>query len=706
MLLKLNINNFYKETKNHFSIKVNFRLFEERSMSNRLLTKSRFKVGCECATKLFYLDNTDYGSTKNNNSFLKALAEGGFQVGELAKIYHPNGIEVKTKDKAKALQQTDQLLKRDKVVIFEPAFQFENLFIRVDILIKNGNYLELIEVKAKSMNPAVSNHFYTKSSVKKGKPKISSEWEAYLLDVAFQKLVLTQAMPAFKVTSFLMLADKSQSASIDGLNQKFFLCKDSCDNSISVKVAPDTSQETVGTPLLKKIQVDDEVKLLWNMKYPENRTFLEHVIFLSRVCSTNEFVQPVLSVTCKKCEFKIGKKEKLQNLKSGFENCWIKAGAITSSEIAKPLVLDIWNFRGVTDLIKDQKYFMENLTQKDFAVRSNSSTAEGLSSAERQWLQVKKVQTQDQTPFVNLQGLAQQFVSWTFPLHFIDFETTMVAIPFNKGRQPYEQVAFQFSHHIVYQNGHIEHKDQYLNQDRGVFPNFNFLRELKKALETDQGTVFRYAAHENTVLCQIREQLLRTPENIADRTELIAFIESLTISTNDSVQNWQGKRSMVDLCELVKRYYYHPLTNGCNSIKHVLPAILNDSLFLQQRYAAPHYGSSQFPSKNFCNWSWIKKDQHGKVLDPYKCLPPLFSDFSECDFDNFNTLFTEGSINDGGAAMTAYARMQFTQMTNSEVINVTQALLKYCELDTLAMVMIYEYWANLLEQAGLLKDVV
>jgi hypothetical protein len=50
--------------------------------------------------------------------------------------------------------------------------------------------------------------------------------------------------------------------------------------------------------------------------------------------------------------------------------------------------------------------------------------------------------------------------------------------------------------------------------------------------------------------------------------------------------------------------------------------------------------------------------------------------------------------------------MQFTQMTNTEVINVTQALLKYCELDTLAMVMIYEYWANLLEQAGLLKDVV
>jgi hypothetical protein len=253
----------------------------------------------------------------------------------------------------------------------------------------------------------------------------------------------------------------------------------------------------------------------------------------------------------------------------------------------------------------------------------------------------------------------------------------------------------------VYHNGCVEHKDQYLNYERGSFPNFNFLRALKQALTTDDGTVFRYAAHENTVLCQIREQLLSSTENIADRNELIAFIESLTTSTNDSMQKWHGTRSMVDLCDLLKRYYYHPLTNGSNSIKHVLPAILNDSHFLQQRYAVPNYGSSQFPSKNFCNWSWIEKDQHGKVLDPYKRLPPLFSDFSECDFHNLNALFTENQIHDGGAAMTAYARMQFTQMTNTEVHNVTQALFKYCELDTLAMVMIYQYCANLLEQAGL-----
>lgn len=45
--------------------------------------------------------------------------------------------------------------------------------------------------------------------------------------------------------------------------------------------------------------------------------------------------------------------------------------------------------------------------------------------------------------------------------------------------------------------------------------------------------------------------------------------------------------------------------------------------------------------------------------------------------------------------MTAYARMQFGQMTEEECERVAKALLKYCELDTFAMVMLFEYWAEI-----------
>ena len=41
--------------------------------------------------------------------------------------------------------------------------------------------------------------------------------------------------------------------------------------------------------------------------------------------------------------------------------------------------------------------------------------------------------------------------------------------------------------------------------------------------------------------------------------------------------------------------------------------------------------------------------------------------------------------------MIAYARMQFDEMSIDEFNELKKALLKYCELDTLAMVMIYEH---------------
>ena len=57
---------------------------------------------------------------------------------------------------------------------------------------------------------------------------------------------------------------------------------------------------------------------------------------------------------------------------------------------------------------------------------------------------------------------------------------------------------------------------------------------------------------------------------------------------------------MIDLWVLVKRYYYDPYTNGSNSIKKVLPAILNSSKFLKEKYSKPIYGAQGgIPSHNF-----------------------------------------------------------------------------------------------------------
>jgi hypothetical protein len=154
---------------------------------------------------------------------------------------------------------------------------------------------------------------------------------------------------------------------------------------------------------------------------------------------------------------------------------------------------------------------------------------------------------------------------------------------------------------------------------------------------------------------------------------------------------------MVDMLELVKRYYYLPETNGSNSLKYVLPATLNASPALQKKYSHPVYGAKGgIRSCNFSDWRWIQK-KNGQIIDPYKLLPPVFSNVE----GKTQELIGEGSeLRDGGAAMIAYARAQYEEMSNFEREQIFQALRKYCELDTLAMVMLYEGWQDLIQING------
>lgn len=646
-------------------------------------------MGYDCPTKLYYQDDKSYGNNNIDNSFLEALAEGGFQVGELAKIYHHGGTEVTERDKQKAADITSELLKQPNGVIYEAAFLFENLFVKTDVLVKKGEVVELIEVKAKSFDPTEEDPFYNKNSLKKGPPKLSSAWEPYLIDIAFQTHVFKKAHPKFKTNSFLMLANKTVEATVSGINQKFFLQKDG--SQVKVKVEEGVTEKDLGEKLLVKVPVNSEVNLVWKMTFENGMNFDQMVTHLSGICENHTFVKPVVGGYCKSCEFKIGTDLKNKGLRSGFENCWSKSANLTAKDFEKPMVFEIWNFRKAAKLIDDGKFFASDLEEEDISPAPKEDEP-GLSSSERQWVQVEKIKNKDKAPYFDYSGLSKEMKTWKYPLHFIDFETTMVAIPFHKGRRPYEQIAFQFSHHVVHKDGKIVHQDEYINREKGHFPNFDFVRALMKSLSGDGGTIFRFATHENTVLCQIREQLLNTSENILDKSQLVKFIESITTSGDNSSKSWDGERTMVDMCELVKKYYYHPATKGSNSIKKVLPAILNESKYLQDRYSKAIYGrGSEVESLNYKDWSWIELDATGKVIDPYKRLPPVFSDL---DLETMDSLVTEGSIADGGTAMTAYARMQFTQMSQEESDRVVKALLKYCELDTFAMVMIWEYWKH------------
>ena len=655
-------------------------------MSVRYLTKSRFKLAAECPRKLFYVGKADYLDRSVEDSFLAALAEGGYQVGELACLMHPGGVRVDDLDHQTALDRTAELLKHDNATIFEAALAVDNLFIRVDILRKVGLNVELIEVKAKSYSARTDANF------RGAKGQLKAEFLPYLRDVAFQRFVAEHALPECAVHAFLMLADKDQQASVDRLNQRFKARR--TDGRLRIEVAPNTDLAALGTPLLVKIPVDDHVNEILashlSVQPGVEQPFPEAVKTFAEAYASDRALAPIVSSGCANCQFKAHEWPAPGEPRSGFHECWAQAFNWTEADFAHGTVLDLWNLRGKSELIAQGVLKPSQVTLEDLGFDGQAPGLAGMTRKHRQWYIGHADWPGGGEFYFDSNGFRSAMSQWRYPLHCIDFETSVVAIPFVKGRCPYEMTAFQFSHHVIEENGRVAHRTQWICAEPGVDPNVPFVRALRDALQGDEGTILRWAAHENTVLNYLRGQMLANPESAPDLAELIAFIERITVRSGDRKTKIAGPRNMVDLCEIAEKFYFHPSTKGSTSLKKVLPALMSSSSFLKATYEQPVYGGPGV-SLNIDQpiaW-WQLKD--GSVMDPYLLLPPVFDDVSRHETEAAEEGFSE-ELREGTAAMAAYGRLQFEDLPRVRRQAIVSALLRYCELDTLAMVMAVQAW--------------
>ena len=56
--------------------------------NTKLLTKSLFTTSLGCPRRLYYATHKEYANANDGNNFLRSLAEGGIQVGALARHYY------------------------------------------------------------------------------------------------------------------------------------------------------------------------------------------------------------------------------------------------------------------------------------------------------------------------------------------------------------------------------------------------------------------------------------------------------------------------------------------------------------------------------------------------------------------------------------------------------------------------------------------
>jgi hypothetical protein len=123
-------------------------------------------------------------------------------------------------------------------------------------------------------------------------------------------------------------------------------------------------------------------------------------------------------------------------------------------------------------------------------------------------------------------------------------------------------------------------------------------------------------------------------------------------------------------------------------------AVMQSSDYLKRRYSKPIYGAKGgIRSLNFADQLWWQ-EVDGAVVDLYRLLPPVFTDLPRevVDAPEVND---DLEIAQGGAATTAHARLQFEDVAMQERTSIEAALLRYCELDTLTMVMVMVYEAFL-----------
>ena len=176
-----------------------------------------------------------------------------------------------------------------------------------------------------------------------------------------------------------------------------------------------------------------------------------------------------------------------------------------------------------------------------------------------------------------------------------------------------------------------------------------------------------WATHENTVLRSILKQM-----DVFDYQNEALKIWLLGITTE---KNEGRVGRLVDMNAFTLKNYFHPQMEGKTSIKKVLPAIWNTNSYLHEI-------------------DWLKEyvgfDLGGVIKSPYDQLSGLMADLEEIE-----------AVKDGTGAMKAYHDMQFgnasTDVAKKETVK--KLLLQYCKLDTMAMVIIWKYWMDKLNES-------
>ena len=152
--------------------------------------------------------------------------------------------------------------------------------------------------------------------------------------------------------------------------------------------------------------------------------------------------------------------------------------------------------------------------------------------------------------YIDIENIKAFLQNLTYPIYHLDFETYQQAIPLYKGLKPFEQIPFQYSLHIEYEDGRLEHKE-YLAQD-SVDSRYELALRLIEDIPSNVTVLAYNMSFEKGVIKRLA-------------TLFEEFSEHL-LAINENMQDL--------MVPFQKKWYVTPHMNGSYSIKYVLPALV------------------------------------------------------------------------------------------------------------------------------------
>ncbi|MFC1499968.1 DUF2779 domain-containing protein [Candidatus Zixiibacteriota bacterium] len=242
---------------------------------------------------------------------------------------------------------------------------------------------------------------------------------------------------------------------------------------------------------------------------------------------------------------------------SGFETLLrgdrpeVGIGPHCSSPYSCPLIDTCWAV--LPDNPVTEYYWMSGkrtFSMINSGIKGIMDVPEDESLTSKQEIQKRCVETGEM--YIDADAIQDWLAQVQYPCGFLDFETIGSAIPLYEGTRPFLQIPFQFSLHILHQEGGELQHIEFLAGDLSD-PRSDLVDAL--ALISDCRTVIAYnAGFEKGVLNRLAEQF-------PDQTWILEI--------NDR---------MVDLLEPFRKFFiYHPDQHGSCSLKYVLPAFTDIS---------------------------------------------------------------------------------------------------------------------------------